>query len=59
LSGAEWPRPAPGARGLCFHIPALQLVEFALVAVIAGVVAAALPARRAGRLNVLEALQYE
>jgi putative ABC transport system permease protein len=32
---------------------------FAVIAVIAGVAAAVLPARRASRLNVLEALQYE
>jgi ABC-type antimicrobial peptide transport system permease subunit len=32
---------------------------FGLVAVIAGIGAAVLPARRASRLNVLEALQYE
>jgi ABC-type antimicrobial peptide transport system permease subunit len=29
------------------------------VAIVAGMVAAILPARRASRLNVLEALQYE
>jgi ABC-type antimicrobial peptide transport system permease subunit len=29
------------------------------VAIVAGVAAAVLPARRASRLNVLEALQYE
>jgi putative ABC transport system permease protein len=37
----------------------LPLAVFALVAVIAGVLAAILPARRASRLDVLEALQYE
>jgi putative ABC transport system permease protein len=36
-----------------------MLATFAAVAVIAGVLAAILPARRASRLNVLEALQYE
>jgi putative ABC transport system permease protein len=40
-------------------IPVGQLVVFAAVAVIAGILAAVLPARRASRLNVLEALQYE
>jgi ABC-type antimicrobial peptide transport system permease subunit len=30
-----------------------------LVAILAGILAAILPARRASRLNVLEALQYE
>jgi putative ABC transport system permease protein len=32
---------------------------FALVAIVAGVLAAILPARRASRLNVLSALHYE
>jgi len=32
---------------------------FLVVAIVAGVLAAVLPARRASRLNVLEALQYE
>jgi putative ABC transport system permease protein len=40
-------------------IPVGSLVVFAVIAVIAGVAAAVLPARRASRLNVLEALQYE
>ncbi len=42
-----------------FKIPYGQLVFFAVVAVFVGVVAAVLPARRAARLNVLQALQYE
>jgi putative ABC transport system permease protein len=42
-----------------YAIPLLPLIAFALVAVIVGVVAAILPARRAARLNVLQALQYE
>jgi putative ABC transport system permease protein len=37
----------------------LTLVGFTFIAVAAGLVAAAVPARRASRLNVLEALQYE
>jgi putative ABC transport system permease protein len=40
-------------------IPVLDLAAFTLVAVLAGVGAAVLPARRASRLNVLSALQYE
>ena len=36
-----------------------SLVIFALAAVVVGVIAALLPARRAARLNVLQALQYE
>ncbi len=39
--------------------PITSLIVFALVAVVAGLIAAILPARRASRLNVLEALQYE
>ncbi len=42
-----------------FTIPVGTLVVFVIAAVIAGLVAAIIPARRAGRLNVLEALQYE
>ncbi|MBV1852923.1 ABC transporter permease [Catellatospora tritici] len=40
-------------------IPWTQLVAYLVVAVLAGVVAAILPARRAARLNVLEAIAYE
>jgi putative ABC transport system permease protein len=39
--------------------PVLSLIVFALVAVLAGLVAAIFPAQRAARLNVLQALQYE
>jgi putative ABC transport system permease protein len=42
-----------------FTIPWGTLVVFVIAAVIAGLVAAIFPARRAGRLNVLQALQYE
>ncbi|HJV30472.1 MAG TPA: FtsX-like permease family protein [Gaiellaceae bacterium] len=44
---------------LSLSIPAVPLAVFALVAIGAGIAAAVLPARRASRLNVLEALQYE
>jgi len=44
---------------LSLSIPAVPLVVFALVAVAAGIAAAVLPARRASRLSVLDALQYE
>jgi putative ABC transport system permease protein len=40
-------------------IPGRQLIIFAVVAIIVGILAAILPARRAARLNVLNALQYE
>jgi putative ABC transport system permease protein len=46
-------------EGVAFSLPASTLVVFALVAAGAGIVAAVLPARRASRLDVLEALQYE
>jgi putative ABC transport system permease protein len=46
-------------EGVSFSLPALPLVLFVLIAVAAGLLAALLPARRASRLNVLEALQYE
>ena len=42
-----------------FKIPVGQLILFAVVAVVVGMLAAILPARRAARLNVLRALQYE
>jgi ABC-type lipoprotein release transport system permease subunit len=40
-------------------IPYVQLIVFAVVAIVVGILAAILPARRAARLNVLNALQYE
>jgi putative ABC transport system permease protein len=40
-------------------IPVVTLVVVVIAAIIAGLVAAIFPARRAGRLNVLQALQYE
>jgi putative ABC transport system permease protein len=42
-----------------FSLPVLPLAIFTCVAIVAGVLAAILPARRASKLNVLEALQYE
>ena len=45
--------------GFVFQVPYGQLVEFVIAAIIAGILAAILPARRAAKLNVLEALQYE
>jgi putative ABC transport system permease protein len=46
-------------EGLTFAVPAGSLVAFAAVAVLAGVLAAILPARRAARMDVLNALAYE
>ena len=45
--------------GATFSLPVTTIAVFAVVAVLAGIVAAILPARRAARLNVLNALQYE
>jgi putative ABC transport system permease protein len=45
--------------GLVFALPYKSLAAFVVVAILAGMLAAILPARRASRLNVLEALQYE
>ena len=42
-----------------FAVPYTTLIVFVIAAVVAGIVAAIFPARRAARLNVLEALQYE
>jgi putative ABC transport system permease protein len=42
-----------------FTIPVGTLIAFIIAAIGVGIVAAIFPARRAGRLNVLEALQYE
>jgi putative ABC transport system permease protein len=47
------------SEGLELSIPAGTLVAFLVVAIVAGMLAAILPARRAARLNVLEALAYE
>jgi putative ABC transport system permease protein len=47
------------SEGVVFSVPEGTLVVFAVIAVAAGILAAILPARRAARLNVLEALQYE
>jgi putative ABC transport system permease protein len=46
-------------EGFILSIPITTLIVFAFLAVVAGVVAAIPPARRASRLNVLEALAYE
>jgi putative ABC transport system permease protein len=53
-SGVVAALPTSFASGL--SIPVVQIVVLMLVAAGAGVVAAWLPARRAGRLNVLDAI---
>jgi len=45
--------------GLRLSVPLPSLATFVVLSLIVGVLAAVLPARRAGRLNVLAALQYE
>jgi putative ABC transport system permease protein len=45
--------------GVVFALPYGTLVVFVGVAILAGVLAAILPAKRASRLNILQALQYE
>jgi len=44
---------------ISFSLPIVSLVIFTLAAILVGIVAAIAPARRAARLNVLRALQYE
>jgi ABC-type antimicrobial peptide transport system permease subunit len=44
---------------IILSIPIGQLIIFALAAILVGIIAAIFPARRAARLNVLQALQYE
>jgi putative ABC transport system permease protein len=46
-------------EGIVFAVPYSSLVTFVLAAIVVGFVAAILPARRAARLNILRALQYE
>ena len=50
---------ALGKYGVEFSLPVWSLVRFTLLAVSCGTLAAIMPARRAARLNVLKALQYE
>ena len=44
---------------IVFAIPWLQLVVFGIAAIVVGIIAAILPARRAAKLNPLEAISYE
>jgi len=50
---------ALSSSGIVFAVPWIQIVYFVIAAVIVGILAAVIPARRAARLNVLRALQYE
>ena len=46
-------------QGIVLAIPWTTLFVFIVATIVAGMLAAILPARRASRLNILEALQYE
>ena len=48
-----------GGMGIKFAVPGVQLVVFLVVAVLVGVLAAVLPARRASRIDILDAIHYE
>jgi putative ABC transport system permease protein len=50
---------ALSSEGLVFSLPLGQIVGFLLFAMLVGVLAAILPAYRASRLDVLEAIAYE
>jgi putative ABC transport system permease protein len=45
--------------GLGFSLPVAQLVLFLVLAVVVGVVGAAVPARRAARIDVLDAMRHD
>jgi putative ABC transport system permease protein len=44
---------------IVFALPWHEVILFAVAAVVVGLLAAIFPARRAAKLNVLQALQYE
>ena len=50
---------AARVKEIVFAVPLFQLVIFTIAAIVVGILAAIFPARRAARLNPLEALQYE
>ena len=60
LIGAVWLRGVDELMpGMTFHFPTGMVVAVSIAAVLLGVLAAILPARRAARLKVIEALAYE
>jgi putative ABC transport system permease protein len=60
LIGVVWLRGAGEVLpGLSFHFPGTVTFAITIAAVVLGVLAAVLPARRAARLRVIEALTYE
>ena len=48
-----------GGPGLGFSVPGGQLALFMVIAIVVGVLAAVLPARRASRVDILQAIPYE
>lgn len=44
---------------ISFHLPVATIAGVAVLSIVLGVIAALLPARRAARLDVVEALAYE
>ena len=50
---------AVGRYGVAFAFPVGAIIAFTVTAIVAGILAAVAPARRASRLDVLSALQYE
>jgi putative ABC transport system permease protein len=50
---------ALSSSGIVFAVPWIEIVYFVIAAILVGILAAVIPARRAARLNVLHALQYE
>ncbi|MGB0889429.1 MAG: ABC transporter permease, partial [Solirubrobacterales bacterium] len=50
---------AASGQEVAFHPPIPAIVLVAILAVIFGVIAALLPARRAAKMNVIEAVSYE
>jgi putative ABC transport system permease protein len=60
LIGFTWLRGVDDVLpGMTFHFPGPIVIAVAIAAVVLGVIAAILPARRAARLKVIEALAYE
>jgi putative ABC transport system permease protein len=60
LIGYTWMRGVDEVMpGMTFHFPGPIVIAVAIASVVLGVLAAILPARRAGRLKVIEALVYE
>jgi len=46
-------------QGITFSVPGVQLVVFLVVGAFVGVIAAILPARRAAKIDILDAIHYE